>query len=115
VSGLSREKALERLERTFPARLQRQAAAFRRRVLANANPHRPRARERRTLKLLEEVPVAVTEAPAAHRRRCEGCGDRLTALARSDARFCSGRCRMRVHRARVARIPHLFTMPVAAR
>jgi transcription factor WhiB len=95
VSGLSREKALERLERTFPARLQRQAVAFRRRVLANANARRPRARERRTLKLLEERRLAVTP-------RCEGCGEQLAALTRSDARYCSVRCRVAAHRTRVA-------------
>jgi hypothetical protein len=95
VSGLSRDKALARLERTFPARLQRHALAFRRKVLANANPYRQRARERRVLKLLEERRLTVTP-------RCEGCGEKLPTLARSDARYCSVRSRVAAHRGRAA-------------
>lgn len=33
-------------------------------------------------------------------RTCERCGDRLAAMARSDARFCSSRCRVAAHRER---------------
>ena len=93
VSGLSRERAIAELERTFPARLQRHAVDFRRRLLAKA--HGPNKRVRRILKLLAERRVAVTP-------RCEGCGEQLPALARSDARFCSVRCRVAAHRARAA-------------
>ena len=90
VRGVAPDKAVKRLERTFPARLQRQAAAFRRRLLAK--PRKPNQRERRVLNMLEQTHIAVT-------RRCAGCRTRLPALARSDARFCSGRCRVAAHRA----------------
>ena len=93
VNGLPRYKAVRQLARSFPARLRRQAGAFRRRLLANAR--RPNYRERRVLKLLEESRVAVT-------RRCEGCAERLPVLARSDARYCSVRCRVAAYRTRVA-------------
>jgi hypothetical protein len=39
---------------------------------------------------------------AVTRRRCVSCSRRLPALARSDARYCSGRCRVSAHRARAA-------------
>jgi len=101
VAGLPVEQAVERLERTFPARLARELRAFRARHPSTRRDGHPAAgRVGRLHRLLANGQgmrlLAVT------RRRCESCDGRLPALARSDARFCSLRCRVSAHRARAA-------------
>jgi hypothetical protein len=90
-------EAVERLERSFPTRLAAVARVFERsRARRVANSGRA-ARAREPLAKREvAVLLAVT------RRRCVSCSRRLPALARSDARFCSVRCRVAAHRGRQA-------------
>jgi hypothetical protein len=91
VRHLPPEAAIAKLERTFPRRLRRQVAAFRRRTAALG--HRLVARDRLILKMLEDRRAAVS-------RHCQRCGNALPTLARSDARYCSVRCRVAAWRAR---------------
>jgi Transcription factor WhiB len=105
-AGLSVDQAAEVFERTFPERLARQV----RLALADKSPddgYRKRRERLRRLLAEQQVtpPVAVTGDLVERVRRgrcCVGCGDRLPALARSDARFCGVRCRVAAHRARAA-------------
>jgi hypothetical protein len=94
VRHLPRAEAAAVLEGSFPARLARHVEAFRRRVRATPDQRRSR-RVRRLLAMLAAGRVAVTG-------RCAVCGVRLPALARSDARYCSVRCRVAAYRARAA-------------
>ena len=100
VRHLPPADAVRELERTFPARLRVRVAAFRR---DQSRPGRYGRRTRlRILNLLEAGPLAVTAAPTTRRRRCAGCRERLHILARSDARYCSVRCRVAAYRVRAA-------------
>jgi len=88
-------EAVERLERTFPKRLDAVARAFERTFAGRiAKRYRPaRARQ-----LLAKPEVAALLAVT--RRRCLSCSRRLPALGRTDARYCSVRCRVSAHRAK---------------
>jgi len=99
VAHLPVEVAAETLEASFPERLGRVVAAFRR----NGSRFRPHGRSRaaRLLAMFEEQQVTAVAAVTGP-RRCDGCGDRLRVLARSDARYCSARCRVASFRARAA-------------
>jgi hypothetical protein len=90
-------EAVERLERSFPARLAAVARVFER---SRARRVAKGVRAARAKDLLAKREVAVLLAVT--RRRCVSCSRRLPALARSDARYCSGRCRVAAHRARAA-------------
>jgi hypothetical protein len=99
VAHLPVEVAAETLERSFPERLRQVVAAFR--VNGSRSAPQSRSRAARAARMLEEQQVAAVVAVTGP-RRCEGCGERLPALARSDARYCSVRCRVAAHRARAA-------------
>jgi Transcription factor WhiB len=90
-------KAVERLERSFPVRLATVARVFER---SRARRVAKSGRAARARDLLAKPEVAVLLAVT--RRRCVTCSRRLPALARSDARYCSVRCRVATHRARAA-------------
>ncbi len=90
-------EAVKRLERTFPARLAAVARVFER---SRARRVAKSGRAARARDLLAKREVAVLLAVT--RRRCVTCSRRLPALARSDARYCSVRCRVSAHRARIA-------------
>ena len=97
VRHLPPEQAVLELERDFPKRLRRRVAAFRRDVPKNPR-HLPKGRVARVLNMLDSGHAAVTGLP----RRCACCRTPLPALARSDARYCSVRCRVAAHRGRAA-------------
>jgi Transcription factor WhiB len=90
-------KAVERLERGFPARIAAVARIFER---SRARRVAKSGRAARAKALLAKREVAVLLAVT--RRHCVACPRRLPALARSDARYCSARCRVAAHRARAA-------------
>jgi hypothetical protein len=99
VRHLSVAEAVEVLERSFPKRLAKRVRAFER---ADHRVGNPTVRRVRTI-LAGRRPVAVTGSLGAGKsRRCPTCSRKLPALARSDARYCSGRCRVSTHRARAA-------------
>jgi len=90
-------EAVERLERSFPARLAAVARAFER---SRARRVAKSGRAARARDLLAKREVAVLLAVT--RRCCVSCSRRLPTLARSDARFCSVRCRVAAHGGRQA-------------
>ncbi|HXJ66238.1 MAG TPA: hypothetical protein VNN79_20955 [Actinomycetota bacterium] len=97
VRHLPSEQAVRELERTFRKRLRRRVAAFRRGLPKNSR-HVPKGRVARVLNMLDSGRAAVTGLP----RRCAGCRTPLPALVRSDARYCSVRCRVAAYRVRAA-------------
>jgi hypothetical protein len=88
-------EAVERLERTFPQRLAAVACAFERNRARRVAKSGRAARARDLLAKRQAVTLL-----AVTRRRCVSCSRRLPAMARSDARYCSGRCRVKAHRGR---------------
>ena len=109
VAHLPVEEAAAELEHTFPERVAGYLRAFvtrnpRPTPLGNGQPGRSRAARLHRL-LAERTGEAkgqVTDVVAVTRRRCLTCSGRLPALARSDARYCSVRCRVAAYRVRVA-------------
>jgi hypothetical protein len=90
-------EAVESLEHTFPTRLAAVARVFER---SRARRVAKSGRAARARDLLAKPEVA--ELLAVTRRRCVSCSGRLPALARSDARYCSVRCRVAALRVRAA-------------
>src|SRR5205823_10908833 len=114
VANLSIERAVSRLERSFPERFARELRAF---VAHSPKPPqrkdgRPgKGRSARLHRLLAARTREAQETEAAEvraeiavtgRRACAGCSGPIPVLARSDARYCSVRCRVAAHRGRAA-------------
>src|SRR5207244_6408540 len=114
VAHLPIDRAASRLEQSFPDRLARELRAFLARYpkLPLTRHGRPaRGRPARLHRLLAEWAREVREGEAAEVRTeiavtgwraCAECSGPIPVLARSDARYCSGRCRVAAHRARAA-------------
>ena len=113
MAHLPIEEAISELEQTLPERLATELRAFlarHPRPVPRKNGQPGKSRTARLHRLLAEWTHGAQGTEAANgkvrafvavtsRRSCAGCSGHLPALARADARYCSGRSRVAAHRA----------------
>jgi hypothetical protein len=100
LRGMSTDDTIEELERTFPDRLAVRIEAWRAGLAERRAKHGAVRNRDKRLEAMFGTVTATTPRPA--RPRCLRCSERFSWRTRSDARYCSSRCRQADYRSRRA-------------